>query len=119
MANEDAPLGQARDGKPLLYAAIVVFLGITAVTLKSDQRALPDPNTPHMCAKLLAIFVVINVFQVVASTATGGFMTEKSQAFGASGRFAGVFQIAYQTAGLIGGPLGGLFVLRSSFSVIR
>ncbi len=64
--------------------------------------------TPHTYGKLLAMFVVINVFQVVASTATGGFMTEKAQALAASGRFASIFQIAYQMAGLVGGPLGGL-----------
>lgn len=64
--------------------------------------------TPHTYAKLLALFIVINVFQVVASTATGGFMTEKAQSFRASGRFSSVFQVAYQMAGLVGGPLGGV-----------
>ncbi len=52
--------------------------------------------------------IVINIFMVVTSTAVGGFMTEKAQAFNASGRFSSVFQMAYQMAGLIGGPLGGI-----------
>jgi predicted MFS family arabinose efflux permease len=64
--------------------------------------------TPHQYGKLLTICVAINVFMVLASTAIGGFMTEKAQELGASGRFAAVFQIAYQTAGVVGGPLGGL-----------
>ncbi|MDE3168921.1 MAG: MFS transporter, partial [Acidobacteriota bacterium] len=64
--------------------------------------------TPHTYGKLLALFIVINVFQVVASTAVGGFMTEKAQSFRASGRFSSVFQVAYQMAGLVGGPLGGI-----------
>jgi predicted MFS family arabinose efflux permease len=65
-------------------------------------------RTPDSYGRLLAIFIAINVFQVVASTATGGFMTEKAQALAASGRFASIFQIAYQMAGLVGGPLGGI-----------
>jgi predicted MFS family arabinose efflux permease len=52
--------------------------------------------------------VTINVFMVITSTAVGGFMTEKAQSLKASGRFASVFQIAYQTAGVVGGPLGGI-----------
>ena len=52
--------------------------------------------------------IAINVFMVIASTATGGFMTEKAQALKASGGFASVFQIAYQMSGVVGGPLGGL-----------
>lgn len=164
----------SNDNRQFLYAAIVVFLGITAVTLSQTNGLclIPLKNllknelnasraataafvfwagfawyfkpffgiftdafplwgtrrksyiligstiavllflvvwfTPHTYAKLLAAFVAINVFQVIASTATGGFMTEKAQAFKASGRFSGIFQIAYQMAGLVGGPLGGL-----------
>jgi len=64
--------------------------------------------TPHQYNKLLAVCIAINVFMVITSTAVGGFMTEKAQEQRASGRFAAVFQIAYQTAGVIGGPLGGL-----------
>jgi len=174
MATENLATAQPSNRKQLLYAAIVVFLGITAVTLSQTNGLclIPVKNllknelnasrtataafvfwsgfawyfkpfcgiftdafplggtrrksyiligatiavflflalwlTPHTYAKLLAVFVVINVFQVIASTATGGFMTEKAQAFNASGRFAGVFQVAYQMAGLVGGPLGGL-----------
>ncbi len=174
MATEKIAPSQPSHGKQLKYAAVVVFLGITAVTLSQTNGLclIPLKNllknelnasraataafifwsgfawyfkpffgiftdafplwgtrrksyilagatiavflflalwfTPHTYAKLLAVFVLINVFQVVASTATGGFMTEKAQAFGASGRFAGIFQIAYQMAGLVGGPLGGL-----------
>ena len=174
MPTENFATTQPRKEKQLLYASIVVFLGITAVTLSQTNGLclIPLKNllknelnasraataafvfwsgfawyfkpfcgiftdafplggtrrksyiligatiavflflalwlTPHTYAKLLAVFVVINVFQVIASTATGGFMTEKAQAFNASGRFAGVFQVAYQMAGLVGGPLGGL-----------
>lgn len=166
--------GESGNKRALLYASLVVFLGITAVTLSQTNGLclIPLKNllknelhasrtataafvfwsgfawyfkpffgiftdafplwgtrrksyilfgatiavalfiaiwfTPHTYGKLLAMFVVINVFQVVASTATGGFMTEKAQAFGASGRFASVFQVAYQMAGLVGGPLGGV-----------
>ncbi len=64
--------------------------------------------TPHRNAPLLAVCIAINIFMVVTSTAVGGFMTEKAQAFSASGRFSSVFQVAYQMAGLIGGPLGGI-----------
>jgi len=64
--------------------------------------------TPHRYADLLAMCIAINVFMVITSTAVGGFMTEKAQSFEASGRFASVFQIAYQTAGVVGGPLGGI-----------
>lgn len=64
--------------------------------------------TPHSYKKLLAVCIAVNVFMVVTSAAVGGFMTEKAQAFNASGRFASVFQIAYQMAGFLGGPLGGL-----------
>ncbi len=64
--------------------------------------------TPHRYASLLAMCIAINVFMVITSTAVGGFMTEKAQSFKASGRFASVFQIAYQTAGVVGGPLGGM-----------
>lgn len=63
---------------------------------------------PHQYSTLLAICILINVFMVVTSTAVGGYMTESAQALRASGSFASVFQIAYQTAGLFGGPLGGL-----------
>jgi predicted MFS family arabinose efflux permease len=164
----------SKSNREFLYAAIVVFLGITAVTLSQTNGLfyIPLQNllknqmnatraataafifwsgvawyfkpffgiftdafplwgtrrksyiligatiavvlfvalwfTPHTYGKLLAIFVVVNAFQVVASTATGGFMTEKAQALAASGRFASIFQIAYQMAGLVGGPLGGV-----------
>ncbi len=64
--------------------------------------------TPHRYANLLAMCIAINVFMVITSTAVGGFMTEKAQSFKASGRFASVFQVAYQTAGVVGGPLGGI-----------
>jgi predicted MFS family arabinose efflux permease len=64
--------------------------------------------TPHRYADLLAVCIGINVFMVITSTAVGGFMTEKAQSFKASGRFASVFQIAYQTAYVVGGPLGGI-----------
>ena len=63
--------------------------------------------TPHGYAQLLAVCIAINVCMVIASTATGGFMTEKAQAMKASGGFASVFQIAYQMSGVLGGPLGG------------
>ena len=163
-----------KHNRELLYAAIVVFVGITAVTL-SQQNALgliPLKNllkndlhedraataafffwlglawyckpffaiftdafpflgtrrksyvlagavlsvasfialvyTPHRYAPLLAVCIVNNIFMVVTSTAVGGFMTEKAQAFRASGRFSSVFQVAYQMAGVIGGPLGGI-----------
>jgi len=64
--------------------------------------------TPHGYGALLAVCILVNVFMVIASTATGGFMTEKAQALKASGGFASVFQIAYQMSGVVGGPLGGL-----------
>ncbi|HEY7807217.1 MAG TPA: MFS transporter [Croceibacterium sp.] len=64
--------------------------------------------TPHSYASLLTVCILINVCMVIASTATGGFMTEKAQALKASGGFASVFQIAYQMSGVIGGPLGGI-----------
>ncbi len=64
--------------------------------------------TPHQYNKLLAVCIAVNVFMVVTSAAVGGFMTEKAQALRASGRFASVFQIAYQMGGFFGGPLGGL-----------
>ena len=169
----NAPKPEKSD-RSLLYAFIVVFLGITAVTL-SQQNAIgliPLKNllknelhedraataafffwlglawyfkpffgiftdafpflgtrrksyivtgailsvagfialiyTPHRYAPLLGMCVAINVFMVITSTAVGGFMTEKAQAFNASGRFASVFQVAYQTAGVAGGPLGGI-----------
>jgi len=164
----------AQSKRELLYAGIVVFLGITAVTLSQTNGLCVIPlrnllknnlhatrtataafifwagfawyfkpffgiftdafplwgtrrksyillgsiialalfllllRTPDSYGRLLAIFIAINVFQVVASTATGGFMTERAQALAASGRFASIFQIAYQMAGLIGGPLGGI-----------
>ena len=165
---------QQQSKKALIYSAIVVFVGITAVTL-SQQNAIaliPLKNllknelhedraataafffwlglawylkpffaiftdafplfgtrrkswiligsvasvacfillifTPHQYNKLLAVCVAVNVFMVVTSTAVGGYMTEKAQALNASGRFASVFQIAYQMAGFLGGPLGGL-----------
>jgi predicted MFS family arabinose efflux permease len=64
--------------------------------------------TPHRYGPLLAVCVVINVFMVITSTAVGGYITEKAQSLGASGRFASVFQIAYQMANVVGGPLGGI-----------
>jgi len=164
----------SESGRSLLYAFIVVFFGITAVTLSQQQAIglIPLKNlrknelhadraataafffwlglawyfkpffgiftdafpflgtrrksyivmgallsvagfialiyTPHRYAPLLGMCVAINVFMVITSTAVGGFMTEKAQAFSASGRFASVFQVAYQTAGVAGGPLGGI-----------
>ena len=173
----EAPPGAPGDGhsrRELLYAFLVVFLGITAVTL-SQQNAIglvPLKNllknelhedksataafffwlgiawyfkpffgifidafpflgtrrksyivtgsvlsvacfvgliyTPHRFVPLLAMCIAVNVFMVITSTAVGGYMTEKAQALRASGGFASVFQIAYQTAGVVGGPLGGL-----------
>lgn len=164
----------AKNKRELLYAFIVVFFGITAVTL-SQQSAIgliPLKNllknelhedkaataafffwlglawyfkpffgiftdafpffgtrrksyiltgaalsvasfialvyTPHRYAPLLLMCIAINVFMVITSTAVGGYMTEKAQAFKASGRFASVFQIAYQMAGVVGGPIGGV-----------
>jgi predicted MFS family arabinose efflux permease len=64
--------------------------------------------TPHQYVPLLAMCIAVNVFMVITSTAVGGYMTEKAQALRASGGFASVFQIAYQMAGVVGGPLGGL-----------
>lgn len=64
--------------------------------------------TPHEYAALLWVCIAINVFMVVCSTAVGGYMTEKAQALKSSGGFASVFQIAYQMAGVVGGPLGGI-----------
>jgi MFS family permease len=63
--------------------------------------------TPHQYSKLLAVCIVTNVFMVITSTAVGGYMTEKAQELSASGRFASIFQIAYQMAYLVGGPLSG------------
>lgn len=170
----EATPSREKDRRELLYAYIVVFLGITAVTL-AQQNAIgliPLKNllknelnedkaataafffwigiawylkpffgiftdafsffgtrrksyilagsvfsvagfvaliyAPHQYAVLLTICIVINVFMVVASTAVGGFMTEKAQALRASGGFASVFQVAYQTSGVVGGPLGGV-----------
>jgi len=163
-----------KNGRSLLYAFIVVFFGITAVTLSQQQAVglIPLKNllknelhadraataafffwlglawyfkpffgiftdafpffgtrrksyivtgallsvagfialiyTPHRYAPLLGMCVAINVFMVITSTAVGGFMTEKAQAFNASGRFASVFQVAYQIANVVGGPLGGI-----------
>jgi predicted MFS family arabinose efflux permease len=64
--------------------------------------------TPHRYAALLAMCIAINVFMVITSTAVGGYMTEKAQALKSSGRFASVFQIAYQMAAVVGGPVGGV-----------
>ena len=62
-------------------------------TLRTDTSAL------------LAMCIAINVFMVITSTAVGGFMTEKAQLLKASGRFASVFQVAYQTPSVVGGTL--------------
>ncbi len=172
-----SPLNAPGAGKPnreLLYAFIVVFLGITAVTL-SQQNAIsliPLKNllknelhedrtttaafffwlgiawyfkpffgifldafpffgtrrrsyillgsllsvatflglifTPHRYWPLMWMCVAVNVFMVITSTAVGGYMTEKAQAFKASGGFASIFQVAYQVSGVAGGPLGGI-----------
>ncbi len=64
--------------------------------------------TPHQYVPLMVMCVAVNVFMVVTSTAVGGYMTEKAQALRASGGFASIFQVAYQMAGVVGGPLGGL-----------
>lgn len=64
--------------------------------------------TPHQYLPLLAMCIAVNVFMVITSTAVGGYMTEQAQTLRASGGFASVFQIAYQMAGLVGGPLGGV-----------
>jgi predicted MFS family arabinose efflux permease len=64
--------------------------------------------TPHRYLPLLAMCIAVNVFMVITSTAVGGYMTEQAQALRASGGFASVFQIAYQMAGVVGGPLGGV-----------
>lgn len=175
--NGPAGSGDKKNKRELLYAAIVVFVGIAAVTL-GQQNAIaliPLKNllknelhesrattaafffwiglawyvkpffgifidafpflgfrrksyiligsalsvatfialvyTPHRYTPLLLMCVAVNVFMVVASTAVGGFMTEKAQAFKASGRFASVFQVAYQMAALIGIPVGGYLAL--------
>ncbi len=163
----------SKSNRQLMYAAVVVFVGITAVTL-SQQNAIgliPIKNllknelhedraataafffwlglawyfkpffgiftdafpifgtrrksyimagavlavasyilfifTPHEYNKMLAVLIVANIFTVVTSTAVGGYMTEVAQSLNASGRFASVFQIAYQMAGFLGGPIGG------------
>ena len=174
---DDQPAGAqeaAARKKEVLYAFIVVFVGITAVTLSQMQAIglIPLKNllknelhesksataafffwiglawyfkplfgifidafplfgtrrrsyillgatlsvfgfialifTPHTYEALLGVCILINVCMVIASTATGGFMTEKAQALKASGGFASVFQIGYQMSGVIGGPLGGI-----------
>lgn len=64
--------------------------------------------TPHRYLPLLTMCIAVNVFMVITSTAVGGYMTEKAQALRASGGFASIFQVAYQMAGVIGGPLGGV-----------
>ena len=64
--------------------------------------------TPHAYAPLMTMCIAVNVFMVITSTAVGGYMTEKAQALQASGSFASIFQVAYQMAGVLGGPLGGL-----------
>ena len=64
--------------------------------------------TPHQYTPLLAMCIAVNVFMVITSTAVGGYMTERAQALQASGSFASIFQVAYQMAGVVGGPLGGL-----------
>jgi predicted MFS family arabinose efflux permease len=64
--------------------------------------------TPHRYLPLLAMCIAVNVFMVITSTAVGGYMTEQAQTLRASGGFASVFQVAYQMAGLVGGPLGGV-----------
>jgi predicted MFS family arabinose efflux permease len=68
---------------------------------------------PHRYGALLAMCVAVNVFMVITSTAVGGFMTEKAQSFKASGRFSSVFQVAYQTAGVAGVPLGGFLAAKA------
>jgi MFS family permease len=169
--------GSKKSNRELLYAAIVVFVGIAAVTLgqQNSIALIPLKNllknelhesrgttasfffwiglawyvkpffgifidafpflgtrrksyiligsalsvlcfiglvyTPHRYTALLVMCIAVNVFMVIASTATGGFMTEKAQALKASGRFASVFQVAYQMSALLGIPLGGYLAL--------
>ena len=74
--------------------------------------------TPHRYAPLFVVCIVNNIFMVITSTAVGGFMTEKAQALSASGRFSSIFQVAYQMAGVLGGPLGGFFAARA-FGVVN
>jgi MFS family permease len=69
--------------------------------------------TPHRYGPLFVVCIVNNIFMVITSTAVGGFMTEKAQALTASGRFSSIFQVAYQMAGVLGGPLGGFFAARA------
>lgn len=91
------PLFGTRRRSYILLGAVLSVLGFIALIF-----------TPHDYTALLAVCIMINVCMVITSTATGGYMTEKAQTLKASGGFASVFQIAYQTSGVIGGPLGGL-----------
>jgi predicted MFS family arabinose efflux permease len=64
--------------------------------------------TPHQYLPLMAMCIAVNVVMVITSTAVGGYMTEQAQTLRASGGFASIFQVAYQMAGVVGGPLGGV-----------
>ncbi|WP_150124980.1 MFS transporter [Tsuneonella mangrovi] len=91
------PLYGTRRRSYILLGAVLAVLGFVALIF-----------TPHHYGALLTVCILINVAMVITSTATGGYMTQKAQELKASGKFASVFQIAYQMAGVVGGPVGGL-----------
>lgn len=63
---------------------------------------------PHTYNALLLGCIIVNVFMVIASTVTGGFLVEAGQRLGATGRLSALRQVITSVCGLINGPLAGL-----------
>lgn len=63
--------------------------------------------TPHTFSALLTVVIVINVFMVIASTVTGGYMVETAQATAGSGRLTAIRQFVAQACIMANGPVSG------------
>jgi len=62
---------------------------------------------PHTYSALLWTAIIINVFMVVGSTVTGGFLVEAGQRLKATGRLTALRQVVQNFCTLVNGPIGG------------
>ncbi len=95
--NDAFPLFGSRRKSYLLISSVITVLLWAALIV-----------TPHEYAKLLAVAMVINVFQVIASTVVGGYMVEVAQAASGSGRLSSIRNFVQQTSYIISGPMAGV-----------
>lgn len=98
-------IGILTDAFPLFGTRRRSYMLIGAALAALSWLALTQ--TAHVYGDLLAVMIAINVFMVIASTVTGGFMVETAHATAGSGRLTAIRQVVQQACVIGAAPAAG------------